>query len=367
MRVVFNDFVTTYKNIGTELEQAVSRVLQSGWYILGKEVEEFEKNYAAFNQVRYCVGLANGLDALCVSLMALGIKEGDEVIVPSNTYIATVLAISYVGATPIFVEPNEHTFNINPDLIEQSISNKTKAIIPVHLYGQICEMDKICRIAAKHGLKVVEDNAQSQGATYNGKLAGSFGHINATSFYPTKNLGATGDAGAITTDDAALKDYARTYRNYGSQKKYYNEITGVNSRLDEMQAAVLNVKLKHLQAWNKRRNELANLYLNELQHTGDVALPVLAENCTSVWHLFVIKTARRTELSEYLNKANIATSIHYPLPPHLQQAYVHLNYKKGDFPIAEQLADSVLSLPIYPEMTDEQCRYVCSTVKDFFK
>lgn len=367
MKVPFNDFLATHKTIGGEIEAATLRVLQSGWFVLGKEVEEFEKLYASFNQVPYCVGVANGLDALYISLKALGIKPGDEVIVPSNTYIATVLAISYVGATPIFVEPYENTYNINPELIEKSISPRSKAIIPVHLYGQICEMYKICAIAEKHNLAIVEDNAQSQGAACNGKYAGSFGHINATSFYPTKNLGAIGDAGAITTNNSKLAQFARTFRNYGSQKKYFNDIIGANSRLDELQAAILLAKLKHLHRWNERRANIANYYSKQLSGVGDLTLPQLADGCTSVWHLYVIQTSSREQLIQYLQKNNIATSIHYPVPPHLQQAYAHLGYKKGDFPIAEKLAEKVLSLPIYPEMTDEQCAYVCEKVQNFFK
>lgn len=367
MKVPFNDFTATHQAIGSETEAAIARVLKSGWFVLGKEVEEFERQYAIFNHVNYCVGVANGLDALYISLKALNIKPGDEVIVPSNTYIATVLAISYVGATPVFVEPYENTYNINPNLIEQSITKRTKAIMPVHLYGQACEMDALCLIAEKHNIAIVEDNAQSQGSTCNGRLAGSFGHINATSFYPTKNLGALGDAGAVTTNNIKLADFARTFRNYGSKKKYYNEIVGANSRLDELQAAILSAKIKHLQNWNTRRAEIAGYYSKHLAGVGDIVLPRLADNCTSVWHLYVIQTNKRDQLISYLQQYDIATSIHYPVPPHLQQAYSHLGFKKGDFPIAERLAEKVLSLPIYPEMTDEQCMYVCDKVINFFK
>lgn len=366
MKVPFNDFIATHQAIGSEIEAAALRVLQSGWFVLGKEVEEFERQYAAFNKVPHCVGVANGLDALYISLKALGIQPGDEVIVPSNTYIATVLAISYVGATPVFVEPDENTYNINPGLIEKSITPRTRAIIPVHLYGQICEMDSICAIAEKYNLSIVEDNAQSQGSACNGRLAGTFGHINATSFYPTKNLGAIGDAGAITTNNNQLAQFARTFRNYGSQKKYYNEIVGANSRLDELQAAILLAKLNHLQKWNERRAYIANYYTKNLTGVGDLILPQLADGCTSVWHLYVVQTNKREQLIQHLQTHNIATSIHYPVPPHLQQAYSHLGYKKGDFPIAEKLAEKVLSLPVYPEMTDEQCAYVCDKTIAFF-
>jgi dTDP-4-amino-4,6-dideoxygalactose transaminase len=349
-----------------ELKTAFDSVLQSGWYIMGKHLEEFEQNYALYNQTTYSVGVANGLDALILSLKALNIGEGDEVIVPSNTYIATWLAVSYVGAIPIPVEPNWVTCNINPTLIEAKITSKTKAIIPVNLYGQAAEMDKIMAIANQYKLAVVEDNAQAQGALCNGKLAGSFGHLNATSFYPGKNLGALGDAGAITSNDESLIKQVKVLRNYGSQVKYYNEVKGVNSRLDELQAALLNVKLKYLPADTEERQRLAKIYDEKLEGIEGLTLPQNAENCTSVYHIYQIRTEKRDALQKYLTEQGIGTVIHYPVPPHLQKAYKELNYQKGDFPIAEKIANETLSIPLYQGMTEEQQMQVIEKVKAFF-
>jgi dTDP-4-amino-4,6-dideoxygalactose transaminase len=349
-----------------ELMEAFESVLDSGWYILGSKLEQFEQQYATFSESKYCIGVANGLDALILSLKALDIKAGDEVIVPSNTYIASWLAVSYVGATPIPVEPNWDTCNIDPLLIESKITSKTKAIMPVNLYGQAAELNLIVDIAKKHNLFVIEDNAQSQGATCKGKITGSWGHINASSFYPGKNLGALGDAGAITTDDENLNTQVRTLRNYGSQKKYYNEIKGVNSRLDELQAALLSVKLKVLNEQNNQRIELAEIYNENLQNVGDLTLQILAESCSSVYHIYQVRTSRRDELQKYLTENGIGTIIHYPVPPHLQQAYSELAYKKGDFPIAERIAEQTLSLPLYPGMKKEDVYKVIQTIKVFF-
>jgi dTDP-4-amino-4,6-dideoxygalactose transaminase len=349
-----------------ELKTAFDSVLQSGWYIMGKHLEEFEQNYAHYNQTTYSVGVANGLDALILSLKALNIGEGDEVIVPSNTYIATWLAVSYVGAIPIPVEPNWVTCNINPTLIEAKITSKTKAIIPVNLYGQAAEMDKIMTIANQYKLAVVEDNAQAQGALCNGKLTGSFGHLNATSFYPGKNLGALGDAGAITSNDESLIKQVKVLRNYGSQVKYYNEVKGVNSRLDELQAALLNVKLKYLPADTLERQRLAKIYDEHLEGIEGLTLPHNAENCTSVYHIYQIRTEKRDALQKYLTEQGIGTVIHYPVPPHLQKAYKELNYQKGDFPIAEKIANETLSIPLYQGMTEEQQMQVIEKVKAFF-
>ena len=367
MEVLFNDFKKTYAELNSELNDALRRVLASGWYILGKEVEAFETKYASFNQTTFCVGVGNGLDALHIALKSLGVKKGDEVILASNSYIATVLAVSYLDAIPVFVEPCIDTYNINPKLISEKISARTKVILPVHLYGQACEMDDILSIAKEKEIYVVEDNAQAHGATSAGKLTGSFGEINATSFYPTKNLGALGDGGALTTNDPGLAEFARTMRNYGSIKKYYNEMIGLNSRLDEMQAAILSVKLEKLSAWNKRRAEIAQKYYDGLRDINELILPVVANTSTSVWHLFVIRSNKRDELAMYLKNNGIATSIHYPVPPHLQKAYVHLNLKKGRFPIAEMLAETMLSLPIYPEMTNNQIDYVIDTIRNFYQ
>jgi dTDP-4-amino-4,6-dideoxygalactose transaminase len=364
--IPFLSFKHMNEEIKAELLPSFENFIDKGWYILGDQVKQFEHDYANYCTTKHAVGVANGLDALIIALKTLNIGVGDEVIVPSNTYIASWLAVSYVGATPIPVEPRFETYNINPDLIEAAITPKTKAIMPVHLYGQCCEMDAIMNIAQKHNLFVVEDNAQSQGATYNGKVTGSFGHINGTSFYPGKNLGAYGDAGAITTNDEQLYNRSNVIRNYGSQKKYYNEIKGINSRLDELQAGFLSIKLKHLTKWSEQRNHIASLYNQQLSGVGDVVTPVLANGATSVYHLYVIRTNKRDALQQYLTENGVGTLIHYPLPPHLQEAYQELGYKKGDFPLAETIADTCLSLPMFPGLTDEQVKQVCDTIKQFY-
>jgi dTDP-4-amino-4,6-dideoxygalactose transaminase len=346
--------------------QAFTEVLDSKWYVLGKNVSHFEKEYAEWNKTNYCVGVANGLDAIHIALKVLGIGKGDEVIVPSNTYIATVLAVSFVGATPVMVEPRPETCNLNPDALEAAITPRTKAIIPVHLYGQTCEMTAIMSIARKHHLAVIEDNAQAHGATYDGKMAGSFGDVNATSFYPGKNLGAFGDAGAITTDNETLAKKCATLRNYGSQKKYYNEVIGLNSRLDEVQAALLRVKLPFMNQWTAERQRAAQQYHEKLKNSGDIILPVIAEHATSVWHLYVIRTQKRDALQAYLSERGIGTLIHYPVPPHLQEAYSHLGLKRGAFPIAEEIADTCLSLPMYPGLSHDDIDFIADTIRSFY-
>ena len=350
-----------------ELYEAFKEVMDSGWYIMGNKLKQFEQEYATFNQTKYAIGVGNGLDALALSLKALNIGEGDEVIVPSNTYIASWLAVSYEHATPIMVEPRLETYNINPDLIEEKITSRTKAIMPVNLYGQAAELDKIEKIARKYNLLVVEDNAQSQGSMCAGRLAGSFGDINGTSFYPGKNLGALGDAGAITTNDEALANKVISLRNYGSMKKYYNDEKGYNSRLDEMQAAFLSVKLKYLIQDNAARNQVAAWYTEILRGVGDIVLPVVAENCTSVYHVYMIRTHQRDALQEHLHKNGIGTVIHYPIPPHLQKAYQDLNYQKGAFPLAEVIAETCISLPMSPILTRDEVHQVADCIKDFFK
>lgn len=367
MKIPFLSFSETNKTVKSEMLIAFEQFFDKGWYVLGDSVQKFEEEYAQYNQVKYTVGVSNGLDALHIALLALGVGVGDEVIVPSNTYIATVLAVSYVGATPVFVEPDIATYNINPLLIEAAITPKTKAIIPVHLYGQCCEMESIMEIAAKHNLFVIEDNAQSQGATFNGKISGSWGHINGTSFYPGKNLGALGDAGAVTTNSDELAQKAKVLRNYGSQKKYYNEVIGHNMRLDECQAAFLSVKLKHLHEWTNQRQEIAEWYYEQLKGAEGLQLPSIANGATHVYHLFVVRTGRRDDLQAHLTANGIGTLIHYPIPTHLQQAYQHLGYKMGDFPIAEEIANTCLSLPLWPGMTKEQVVVVCDTIKYFLK
>lgn len=356
-----------HDEIRTELQKASNRVIESGWFINGKEVVSFEEEWAKYLGCHFSIGVSNGLDALILSLKALGIGPGAEVIVPSNTYVATALAVTHVGATPVFVEPNIETYNIDPDRIEGSISSKTKAIMPVHLYGQAAEMTAIMEIASKHGLFVIEDNAQAQGASHKGQRTGTFGHCNGTSFYPGKNLGALGDAGAVSTNDPDLAQKVKVLSNYGSQKKYYNEVIGHNNRLDEMQAALLRVKLPHLDEWTAQRQAIASAYLQGLQGVGDLILPSTHPASTHVYHLFVVRTKRRAELAQYLNEHGIGTLIHYPVPPHLQECYKDLAYKRGDFPLAEEIADTALSLPIWPGMKVTEVEYVTKTLHSFFE
>lgn len=364
--IPFLSFVPMHSSIKQEMVQAFEKVYDSYWYVNGESVNKFEQEYATFNQVQHVVGVSNGLDALFLALKVCGVKAGDEVIVPSNTYIATALAATYIGATPVFVEPNIETYNIDPKNIEAAITPKTKAIMPVHLYGQCCEMEEIIAIAAKHNLAVIEDNAQSQGSSYKGKLAGTWGKANGTSFYPGKNLGAIGDAGAITTNDATIATQLKSLRNYGSAKKYYNEVIGHNMRLDELQAALLSVKLQHLNEWTKQRQQIATWYNEALQGIAEIILPKVHNDATHVYHLYIVRTAKRNELQQYLTQKGIGTMIHYPVPPHLQEAYAFLEYKKGSFPIAEELADTMLSLPLFPGMTQTQVEQVATAVKGFF-
>ncbi len=348
--IKFLDFQPMHNQIQEEMQQAFQRVYNSQWFIQGQELAQFEIEYAKLTHTKFSVGVSNGLDALILALRALNIGSGDEVIVPSNTYIATALAVSHVGATPVFVEPRIETYNINPELIPMAITKKTKAIMPVHLYGQACEMDSIIEIAKAHNLFVVEDNAQAHLSSYKEKFTGTFGDINGTSFYPGKNLGALGDAGAITTDNEELAYRITTLRNYGSAVKYYNEEIGYNNRLDELQAAFLRVKLNYLQEWTNQRKEIAQLYNEVLQNRNDMVLPYVHENADHVYHLYVVRTANREKLQQELINNGIQTMIHYPVPPHLQKAYKYLGYKKGDFPIAEEIARNCLSLPIWPGM-----------------
>lgn len=349
----FLDLKASYLDLKDELDSAYHRVLTSGWYILGAEVEAFEAEFADYCGVKHCVGVANGLEALTLVLRAWDIGPGDEVIVPSNTYIATWLAITHVGATPVPVEPHEDTCNINPELIEASITERTKAIIPVHLYGQPADMDPICEIARRHALKVLEDAAQAHGASYKGKRAGSLGDAAGFSFYPGKNLGAFGDGGAVTTSDAELADKIRCLRNYGSREKYVNEAPGFNSRLDELQAAFLRVKLRYLDGWNDKRRLLAAWYLKSLPGSfPELVLPVVPAWAEPCWHLFVVRSADRDAFQSMLSEHGVGTLIHYPIPPHIQKAYSALNYPVGSFPIAERLARQVLSLPMWPQLSE---------------
>jgi dTDP-4-amino-4,6-dideoxygalactose transaminase len=350
MKVPFLELRPSYDELRGEFDAAYHRVMDSGWYLLGKELEQFEAEFAAYCQADFCVGLGNGLEALRFILRAYDIGVGDEVIVPSNTFIATWLAVSYAGATPVPVEPDPETFNIAPERIEAAITSKTRAVMPVHLYGQPADMDPIMSIARKHRLKVIEDNAQAQGARYKGRRTGSLGDAAATSFYPAKNLGAFGDAGALTTNDEELADRVRTLRNYGSKKKYHNDCQGYNSRMDELQAAFLRVKLERLDEWNSRRQAVAANYLSELGGTAALKLPFVPEWAEPVWHLFAVRHLRRDELQDSLNKVGIGTLIHYPIPPHLSGAYAKAGWKPGDFPVAEEIAKTELSLPIGPHL-----------------
>jgi dTDP-4-amino-4,6-dideoxygalactose transaminase len=364
MPIPFLSFAPQHNPLREEILAAMAAVYDKQWYILGDEVRAFEAAYAQYNQVTHCVGVANGLDALHLALKALQVGPGDEVLVPSNTYIATWLAVSFVGATPVPVEPDSFTYNLNPDFLEAAITPRTKGIMPVHLYGQACAMGPIMAVAERHGLWVVEDNAQAQGAMWEGRLTGSFGAANGTSFYPGKNLGALGDAGAVTTNSAELATRIQTLRNYGSQQKYYNEVIGHNSRLDELQAAVLNVKLPHLADWTQQRQEIARLYDQHLAGLGDLIVPAIAAGATHAYHLYVVRTQYRDALQQHLTKHGIGTLIHYPVPPHQQQAYAHLQL--GAYPIAEELASTSLSLPLWPGMQPEQVSEVASIVRSFF-
>ncbi len=364
MKVPFVSFLPMEKELSDGLRNAFDRVFTRSWYIEGVEDEAFEKSFAEFCGAKYCVGVGNGLDALMLILKALGIGEGDEVIVPSNTYIATALAVTYVGARPVFVEPKIETFNIDPDKIEAAVTNKTKVIMPVHLYGQACDMDPIMEIAQKYNLKVVEDCAQAHGATYKGKKVGTFGDAAGFSFYPGKNLGALGDAGAVVTNDKTLADNVRALGNYGSDYKYHHIYKGNNSRLDELQAAFLAVKLPHLERMNVERRKIANRYLSGIKN-HKVVIPAVREDCTPVWHIFGIRCAERDALERHLNDHGIGTNKHYPIPMHLQECYKDLGFKKGDYPIAEEISETELSIPMYYGMTDDEISYVIDTINCF--
>jgi dTDP-4-amino-4,6-dideoxygalactose transaminase len=366
MRIPFLSFETTNKRIRAEVLNSFERFFDQAWYVLGDDLKKFEQEYSVFNHVAHTVGVSNGLDALHIALKSLEIGKGDEVIVPSNTFIATVLAVSYVGAKPVFVEPEKDTYTLDATRIEAAITARTKCIIPVHLYGQACNMNAIMQIAKKHSVFVIEDNAQAQGAAFDGILTGSFGNINATSFYPGKNLGALGDAGAITTNDSLLDKKARVLRNYGSEVKYHHEVIGFNMRLDECQAAVLSVKLKYLKEWTAQRQQIASWYKEALASVQHVILPFTNPLATHVYHLFVIRTTERDALQAHLTNDGIGTLIHYPIPPHLQKAYVDLGYHSGDFPIAEELANTSLSLPLWPGMSQQQVKEVSGSIQKFF-
>lgn len=361
MNIPFLDLAAAYRELQSDIDAAVARSLASGYYIGGPEVEAFEHEFAYYAQAQHCVGLANGLDALHLALRAMDVGPGDEVIVPSNTYIATWLAVSQCGAMPVPVEPDSRTFNIDPALIEAAITPRTKVILPVHLYGQPADLDPILDIARKYGLRVLEDGAQAHGARYKGRRLGSHGDAVAWSFYPGKNLGAMGDGGAVTTNDSDIADRIRVLRNYGSRLKYVNEVQGYNSRLDPLQAAILRVKLAHLDEWNARRSDVASCYQQELAGCG-LTLPYVPCESEPVWHLYVVQHPSRDQLQQELNDVGIGTLIHYPIPPHRQQAYSQFGWGLGKFPLAERMANQVLSLPIGPHLTTAQHEEVINQV-----
>ena len=363
MNIPFLDLKAINLSQQDDIEQAMLRVLHSGWYILGQEVTNFEQAFADYCGTRHAIGVANGLDAIFLLLKAYGVGPGDEVIVPSNTYIATWLAATHCGATPVPVEPVEGTYNLDPARVAAAITPRTRAIIPVHLYGQVADMDPLMALAEQHGLKVIEDAAQAHGALYRGRKAGALGHGGAFSFYPGKNLGALGDAGAITTDDDALAQTLRTLRNYGSHKKYYNEVAGYNSRLDELQAAILSAKLPALDGQNAIRATIAAVYNEQLAGIPGLRLPQVAEWAEPAWHVYVVRHARRDELAARLAAAGIGTMVHYPLPPHLQPAYAALGLAEGSQPLAEAIHREVLSLPMGPTMTLAQAAEVAAAVR----
>lgn len=354
MNVPFLELKPAYDELRAEFDAAYHRVMDSGWYLMGSELESFEAEYATYCEAKHCVAVGNGLDALHLILKAYDIGKGDEVIVPTNTFIATWLAVSYAGATPVPVEPNPQTYNLDVALLEAAITPRTRAIMPVHLYGQPADMDAIMAVARRHGLKVIEDNAQAQGARYKGRRTGALGDAAGNSFYPGKNLGAFSDAGAVTTNDPELADRVRTLRNYGSKKKYFHEVKGFNSRVDELQAAFLRVKLRKLDEWNSRRQAIAARYMAVLDDATGLMRPFVPEWAEPVWHLFVIRHHERDALQQRLGEAGIGTLIHYPVPPHRAGAYADGHWGRGAFPIAEQLSETVLSLPMGPHLAAGQ-------------
>lgn len=361
--IPFLDLGAAYREIQSELESAVLTSLRSGWYIGGQDVEAFETEFAAYTETQHCVGVANGLDALHLALVAMGIGPGDEVIVPSNTYIATWLAVSQCGAIPVPVEPDESIYNLDPSRIEAAITPRTKVILPVHLYGQPADLDPMLAMARKHGLRVLEDAAQAHGARYKGKRIGGHGDVVTWSFYPGKNLGAMGDGGAVTTNDPDLADRIRVLRNYGSRVKYVNEVQGYNSRLDPVQAAGLRVKLKVLDEWNARRARIAARYTAALGDTG-LILPAVPAWADPIWHLYVVQHPQRNLLQQSLTDAGIGTLIHYPIPPHLQQAYAASGFAARQFPVAERMANQLLSLPMGPQLDDAGVNAVIAGVQN---
>ncbi len=366
MQVPFVDLKAQYQSIKTEVNQAVLNVLENCNFILGHEVEEFEKNFAQFVGTQYAIGVSTGLDALRLALEVLGIGSGDEVIIPANTFIATALAISAVNARPVLVDIDPNTYNIAPDLIEAAITPQTKAIMPVHLYGQACDMKAIMDIAKRHNLRVIEDACQSHGSHYNNQCTGTFGEIGCFSLYPGKNLGAYGDGGIVVTANKELADKVARLRNYGQKQKYYHSEKGLNSRLDTLQAAILNVKLKYLANWNAKRTYNASLYSQHLLGIEQIQPPQTAADRDHIFHLYVVRVKEREKLQKFLSEKGITTLIHYPIPIHMQEAYSDLGYNIGDFPITEKLAQEIASLPMYPELGKEQIQYTCAMIAGFY-
>lgn len=363
MKVMLNRLDRGFLQHQEEYEKKALEVLRSGWYILGNELKQFEDEFSQYVGSKYCVGLASGLDALWIAFRTLGIGEGDEVIVQGNAYIACVMGITMNGATPVFVEPDEY-YNIDVDKIEEKITSKTKAILIVHLYGQASKMDKVVELCNQYSLKLVEDCAQSHGAKFGDKVTGTIGDIGCFSFYPSKNLGAFGDAGAIVTNDAEIADKIRVIRNYGSEKRYYNKVVGTNSRLDEIQAGLLRIRLKYMSEIDQEREKIAKKYTEKIRNKY-IHLPKVREGVTSVWHQYVIRTNYREQLISYLDSKGVGTLIHYPIPPHLSEAYAYLGIEKGKLPITEAYAESVLSIPMYNGMTEEEQNYVIDTINQF--
>lgn len=363
MKIMPNRMDRGFYQYQEEFEQKALEVLRSGWYVLGKEVAAFEEEFAAYTKAGYCVGLASGLDALWLAFRVLGIGMGDEVIVQGNTYIASVMGITINGATPVFVEPDDY-YEIDPAKIEEKITDRTKAILVVHLYGQASNMEPIMKICKKYNLRLVEDCAQSHGACFQGKMTGTFGDIGCFSFYPSKNLGAFGDGGAIVTNDDQIAKDMKIFRNYGSEKRYYNKVVGTNSRLDEIQAGLLRVRLSHLDELTEEKRKIATRYMAEIKN-DKIRLPMSMQGATHVYHQFVIRCKERDALIEYLNEKEIGTIIHYPIPPHLAEAYHYLGFQEGDFPITERLAKEVLSIPMYNGMTKEEQTYVIDALNSF--
>ncbi len=361
--IPFLSLAFQHQVIDAQVNDAWQRVYQQNNFILGPSVAAFEKDYAAYHDLAFCIGTGNGLDAMVLSLLACGLQAGDEVIVPAHTYLATWLAVSRAGATIVPVEPDEQTFTIDVAKIEAAITSRTKVILPVHLYGQSCNMPAMLAIAERYALKIVEDNAQAHGARWGGRLTGTWGYANATSFYPTKNLGALGDGGAVTTrhEDAAV--FVRQHRNYGLSEKNRMKTLGINSRLDELQAAFLQVKLNYLDTWNAERVNLANQYTEALRDIETITLPTIAPEAHAVFHLYVIRTAQRDGLQNFLKQQGIETAVHYPVPPHRQESYQSLNFTKGSFPITERIAETCLSLPLWPGMSRQQVEYVCEKIR----